>query len=225
MSRLYIKDLENILKGKVVRYSINTKNKCNSLISLAIVNNEIEESRNLRNKIINLLEYDIDSELKKNNLQNNIILYPENLFFDKYFKIIVSEDSENIECLLSDIGIVAASDTNDLLLKKIELILPYVKKILEVKNNTHIFNNEFYEDLNVLNKDDVVLNISGAGINLPFDIYNEFNEYDLRELLTYFYFNYSDILKNILVNNALELDRYTPEENPQKILKLYKDIK
>ena len=229
MSRLYINDLENIKNGKIVRFELKKTFNNNSLIPLYIVNEQRRETKNLRDIVVEKFKNDVQQEFDKRRgskieTPENIMLYPDELFFKDYLNIIIPTILGNTHCLLSNDGIVtSSSDTNDLN-EKVEIILPYVKKLLKIKKESKVLDNEFFEDLDIVNQDnEKVLYLNGGGVFLPFNDYQELPEYDLQELLLYYYHIEDILLKNILINNDIILDRFKPDITKEKILKLYKD--
>ena len=227
MSKLYINDLEDILKGKIVRYSLEGSAKSNSLVPLSIVNNEITEKRNFRLSILDLFNDDIAKVLEENGYDEKIVYQPEGFFFgkDKMSLDIIGND-KIVHCLVSKDGLMASSYTDKRILEIINLILPIVRKLLEIRKNTNALENDFYEDLSVLNeKKEHVLTMSGGGINLPFYKYDDLDDIEIKKTLEYYYLNYGDILKNILIDNENRLGRFIPDREPEKILKLYKETK
>ena len=230
MSKLYIKDLENIVNGEIKRYSF-TGNISNSFIPLSKIDKERKEVQWIRNQIINEFLKDLHNELdnRKNGIIlpiENIVIYRERLFFENYFLMEISSILGNAHCLFNEEGLVSCSNCTDDLKEKEKLFLPYIKKMFEVKKNSKVLDNEFYEDIPIYNENkEKVLNMHGGGIYLPFNDYDELPKLYLQELLHYYYCNWNNILNNILVSNDSILERFRIDFNKEKVLKLYKGEK
>ena len=222
MSRLYISDLKSILNGKLVRFSLGANNS-NSLISLKTINNARYEFRNTRNAILEDIKNDFNN-LRGNKIENdvNVSVNPVKLFDKDCLDMTIPTILGDTHCLLSSDGIVSSSSVTRDLENKLTVIMPYVKKLFEVRKHSRLLENEFYNDTDIMNLDTRVLTLSGAGIFLPFKDYTEINDYDLQDLLSYYYSNIGKILKNILVNNDELLELYKPDITKEKVLEIYK---
>ena len=229
MSRLYIKDLERIVNGKIERFSLGV-GPASSLVSLDKIDKERKEARGLRDLMIEEFKNDINNELEINRgsrIEPNetISFNPERLFNYDYLDMSIPTILGDTHCLFSDVGIVAStSDMSDLDIK-VKLIMPYVKKLFELKKYTHLLDNDFYNDLNIFDEEERVLVLHGGGVFLPFNDYKDLTEEKLQELLTYYYIHWDKLLKNILVTNNDILNRYKPDITKEKILEIYKGSK
>ncbi len=212
MSKLYINDLSQIANGKITYLNFLEKNKVNSLISLKRVDQIRFETRNVRENLINEFKSDIHKE------GININLYPESLFFKDNLWIII----DDINCILSS-KLISTNNLDPELESKIRKILPYVRKILELRKYTKILENSFYEDIMLYKDKDKALILNGGGIYLPIG-YDELNESEREELLIYYYENYNNILENILIPNDYHLNNLQKDIEKDKVLKLYKGL-
>ena len=225
MSKLYINDLEKIAKGKIERFNFLEDKKIDSLISLKIIDNRLSELRRIRSYIIELFKEDLETRVKGDKVDNkeSIRLNPERLFLNDYLSLSISTSLGYNHCLFSKDTIVSSDSMISELENKIELILPYIKRIYEVFENTTILDNEFYDNIDIYNDNyDKVLNLNGNGAVLPFNDYNDLNDIEKQELLKYYYSNFQPILKNILVPNTEILDPFKENITKEKVLKLYK---
>ena len=228
MSKLYINDLEKIAKGKIERFNFLENKKIDSLISLRIIDNRLSELRRIRSYIIELFKEDMEKRVKgdKINSRESIILNPERLFLNEYLSLIIPTALGDNHCLFSKDTLVASDSMMSELENKAELILPYIKRIYEVAENTNLLDNEFYDNINIYNDNyDNVLNLNGNGVVLPFNDYNDLDDIEKQELLKYYYSNLQAILKNILVPNTEVLDRFKENITKEKALELYKGSK
>lgn len=226
MSKLYINDLEKIKEGKLLKLNFEYPDSSDE-ISLLKINNQIKDYRYIRNCIIKTFQNDIKQEverLKGDRIENdcNIICDHEKLFLSKYLSLTIPTMFGDTACLISENGLASASFETTELLEIIELIMPYIKGLLNVRNKTNILNNEFYSGVNLYNYDgEKVLNINGNGIVLPFDDYNDLTDGELQELLAYYYVNYKNILKNILIPDGNVLNCFRTDVSEPKVLALY----
>ena len=227
MSRLYINDLKSIVNGKIVRFSLGSGNG-SSLVSLKTINDERCEFRNIRYSVIDEFTNEIKEQfntIKGSKIEedvnfqvNPIKLFDEDNNLEIKIKTILGDTTCSID---GDKIIKSTSDTSDLH-EKVAIIMPYVKKLLEVRKYTKLLENEFYQDTDIKDLDIKVLMLSGSGIFLPFKDYTELNDYDLQDLLSYYYSNLTNILKNILVNNDEILELYKPDITKEKAIGIYK---
>ena len=232
MSKLYIKDLERIKNGKIVRYNKNTEENYSSFISLASVRNEIIELRNIRFKLLNKFKNEVNSELDWNrgckiDSSYKMSFIPTKLFLQNYLSLTIPTILGDCECLFDENGLVGTNGeiTRDLI-EKVDIIMPYVKKLFVVKNNSIVLNNEFYKTYPVLDdNNNPVFNINGDGIVLPYKEYEEYRTQMMQEILAYYYQNIEEILKNVLIPNTEILNNYRKDISKEKILKLYKGEK
>lgn len=231
MSKLYIEDLERIKNGKIKRYSIGASSKSNSLVSLKRIDSERHELRSIRENIIEEFKSDVKNRFndimgnKKIN-ELNVSLNPEKIFLKDYLSLVVPTILGDTYCLLDKNGLVSSSSISEDLCYKIEIMLPYIRKILDINKKTNILKNEFFDDINIYNdSNDKVLVLNGGGVFLPFDNYQDISEQDLQDLLMYYYSNLNDILKNILIPNTEELNRFRSDIKFDEAKTLYKGIK
>ena len=228
MSRLSIKDLERIKNGKVVRYNIFTKEKYSSFVMLDRVQQEINEFNRARYALLKEFKNDITEALEWKKGSKIDSTYTVSFDYDKLFSngyLALTIPTGGQICLFDQNGLVGASGeiTRELAVK-CSTIVPYVKRLLSLRDKTNLIGNSFFEDFPVLNsKFEKVLNISGNGIVLPFNDYTELD--NIQDLLSYYYSNQEDILKNIVIPNTKELDNYRLDTNEYKVLKLYKGEK
>ena len=231
MSRLFIKDLERIKNGNLVRFNENTKEKHSSLISLAKLQSELSELRNIRSIILKQFRNDMNTTLDykkgcKISSDYKVSFSSNELFLDDYLSLFIPTLFGDSICLFDKNTLVSSTSSDNELYEKIEVILPYIKKIFNVKENSNVLNNEFYKDYGVFdNFNTKVFNINGNGIIIPFYDYTDFPNKFIQELLTYYSQNSNDILKNILIPNTESLDNYRLNTNKEKVLKLYKGEK
>lgn len=230
MSKLYINDLESIKNGKLVKF--NFGNISNSKeISLQKLDNQIKDLRYIRNYILDTFKNDCKCEFDRLigariEEHKNIEFDPRILFLKDYLCLKVPTMFGDTTCLISDKGIESATFKTLELEKKVKILFPYIKGIFNLKNNTNILNNDFYDDVNIYNsKNEKVLNINGDGVFLPFDDYYDLDKYELQDLLKYYYENWNYILENINVPDEKHLDKYRTDASLQKALALYKGIK
>lgn len=231
MSKLYLNDLEKIKEGqKIVRYSLEGHVYSSSLVSLSKISNEIRELQAIRNFIIKLFEDDTKMVFdnlygSKIHVEEKASLHPQKLFLDEYLSLIIPTILGDSHCLFTEDEMVSSTGFGRDLETKVRLIMPYVKKIFELKKISHLLDNDFYSTLNVVDEnDDTVLKISGDGIVLPFNDYKELLPEDYRNLLMYYYNNWDKILKNVLVPTSYELDKYRLDINKEKALSIYKGL-
>ena len=232
MSKLYIHDLEIIKNGKIVRYNENTKEKYSSFISLGNINNEILELRRIRFTLQKLFRDDVNKELdwmkgSKIDSSYNVSFNPNKMFLKDYLILTIPTILGNSDCLFNNDGLVGVNgEIDSLLLQKCNKIIPYIKKLYNVIEQSKALNNSFYEDYSVVdNTNDKIFNINGDGIVLPFKEYDEFQNPAMQEILIYYYKYYDDILKNVLIPNTQILNNYRRDINIDKALKLYKGEK
>jgi len=226
MSRLYIKDLERIVNGELQRCNFGEKTS-NSLVSLDKINNEIKESRYLRNYIVEEFKNDIKKEFdilrgSRIEREENVELNLEKLFNHDYLEITIPTILGDTLCLLSSNDLIASTSSIGDLDEKLKVIRPYVKKLFDLKKETHILDNEFYQDVNIFDDEERVLVMHGGGILLPFRDYKDLTKENLQDLLSYYYKNWNTILKNILVYNDQILERFKPDITKEKALGIYK---
>ena len=229
MSKLYIKDLERIKNGKIVRYNENTKEKYSSFISLANLSNEISELRKLRFDILQTFKEEVNKELDwlkgcRIDDSYNISFNPCNLFLKDYLLISIPTILGQSDCLFNKEKLVGANGeiSRDLIVKS-QRIIPYVKKLYNIKEQSKLLDNNFYESYPVFDSNnEKVFNINGDGITLPFKEYPEFDDSTMQDILGYYYNNYFEILKNVLIPNTELLNTYRRDINREKVLKLYK---
>ena len=230
MSKLYIKDLERIKNGKLVRLNMNTKEKYSSLVSLSTVQNELSEFKNIRFDVLRKFQKDIDDELdwkKGSKIEYNRVSFsPTSLFVKDYLALYIANALGDSLCLFDKDKMVSSSGFSYELEEKCEIIQPFIKKLFNVKENSNVLDNSFYETYPIYDNDNSkVLNISGDGIVLPFYEYSDFDNKEVQELLGYYYSNYNDIIKKILIPNTDSLNNYKTNDNKEKVLKLYKGVK
>ena len=226
MSRLSIKDLERIKNDKVVRYNLFTKEKYSSFIMLDRVQHEINEFNRTRyallkefkNDMIEALEWKKGSKIDST---YTVSFDYNKLFLNGYLALKIGDQI----CLFDQNGLVGSSgEISEELAVKCSTIIPYVKQLLSLRDKTNLIGNSFYENFPVFNsKFEKVLNISGNGIVLPFNDYTELD--NIQDLLSYYYSNQEEILRNIVIPNTKELDNYRLDTNQDKVLKLYKGEK
>ena len=231
MSKLYIKDLERIKNGKIARFQIEGDEEYNRELSLARLEQEKTELRRIRHIILANFQLDTTKELEKNKIdapgpREYVTYNSQKLFLKDYLSLTIPTILGNTECLFSDTKLVSStSDTNDLE-KKVEIIFPYIEKLFKIKKSTNILDNEFYEDVNIIDNDkDKVLVSRGDGIYLPFEDYDNLDKEELKNMLFYYYPNQLEILKNILVTDSKALNRYRKNTDKEKALNIYKGIK
>lgn len=230
MSRLYLNDLESIKNGRMQRYSLYGDMKSISLVSLSKIDYEREEFQRIRNFIIKMFQEDTKEEFdrlynSKIHTEEKVDLNHEKLFLDDYLSVTIPTILGDSHCLLDENGMVSSTGFGSDLEKKVKLIMPYVKRLFELKKQSHVLDNEFYSKLDILNTGlDKVLYLYGGGILLPFNDYKELSSEELQKLLVYYYQNYNEILKNILVPNGESLNKYRLDINKEKALSIYKGL-
>lgn len=229
MSKLYINDLERIKNGKLVKYNFGYLTN-NNIIKLRKLDLQINDLRYIRNYILATFKKDVSSKLNdridsKIVEKNNIEFDPRMLFLSKYLLLTINTTMGDTTCLVSDKGVESATFESNELEEKVELLLPYIKGILNLRSKSNVLDNEFYNDVGIYNKNfEKVLNLSGDGIVLPFKNYNELTEEELQELLHYYYSNWHNILENIEVDDIDILKVYRTNVSKQKALAIYKGI-
>ena len=230
MSKLTIKDLERIKNGKLVRYNLFTKEPYKSFVVLDKIQKEINEFNNIRFDLLREFRNDLNNSLDnlrgcKIDSSYRVELDFNKLFLNKYLVLTIPTIFGDNMCLFDENGFVSSNgEITKELKSKINVLLPYIKKIFKIKENSNIINNSFYNDYSVLNnKSEKILNINGNGITLPFNDYTELD--DIQSILAYYYTNREDILKNIIIPNTDSLNNYRLDTNKEKVLKLYKGEK
>ncbi len=230
MSKLYINDLERIKNSKLVKF--NFGNISNSKeISLQKLDNQIKDLRYIRNHILNTFKKDCKNEFDRLigariEEHKNVDFDHRILFLKDYLCLKVPTMFGDTTCLISDKGIESATFETLELEKKVKLLFPYIKGILNLKENSNVLNNEFYDDVNIYNDEkEKVLNINGDGVFLPFDDYYDLDDYELQDLLKYYYENWNNILEKINVPDEDNLNVYRTNVSLQKALALYKGTK
>ena len=231
MSKLNIKDLESIKNGKLTRFNLNEKENYEREITLTRLNNQIQDLRTIRTYILENFKNDVKNEFDKligSRIEEhkNIEFDPRMLFLPKYLFIKIPTMFGKTECLVSENGIESTSFDTVELNKKVKLILPYIKGILNVKNNSNILDNAFYEYLNIYNEtEEKVLVVNGDGIVLPFREYQNLDISEYEDLLNYYYTNWNKILQNSIIPDSDSLDKFRTNVSSQKALALYKGLK
>ena len=128
-------------------------------------------------------------------------------------------------CLISNRGIENASFNTKEIEKKVDLIFPYIKGILKLKEKSNVLDNEFYNDVNIYNSDiEKVLVLNGDGIVLPFRDYYDLDDNELQKLRGYYYNNWNSILNNINITDESLLNTYRTDVSKQKALAIYKGL-
>ena len=229
MSKLYIKDLERIKNGNLVNFNYQESNYFSKKITLAKLNEQIKDLRHIRYYILDMFKKDIEEKLDRvKGLRiekaKEVNFNYRNPFSSKYLFLNVATMFGDTSCLVSENKIESASFKTSELEEIISYIFPYIKGIFNVRNNTNVLNNEFYNSLKLYNDKNNVLNINGDGILLPFDDY-KISEEDLQELLKYYYINYNSIIKNIFIPDDNHLDKFRTNASKQKVLHLYNEGK
>lgn len=229
MSKLLIKDLERIKNGKLVRYNLYTLEPYSSFIILDKVQKEINEFNSIRYNLLKQFKNDMNNSLDilkgcRIDSTYQVEIDFNKLFLKDYLTITIPTILGDSICLFNEFGFVKSNgEVTEDLIKKIDVITPYIKQLYKVKKQSNIINNAFYEDYPVLNsKKEKVLNINGNGITLPFNDYKDIN--NLQDILSYYYCNHEAILKNIIIPNTPTLNNYRLDINSEKVLKLYKGV-
>ena len=221
-------ELKDISKRKItgiIRSSNNYKEETN----LLKLSKEIEKTRKLRNKIISSFEKDILDAINNikygylKNISYPIILDYKKLFIDDLLSIkVFTKDEVYMNCLFSENRVKGNSNFE---VERIYAeINPYIRRIFEISKESNLLNNSFYDNLEVLlfNKYLKKLIINGDGIKLPIDDFYNLDSYDKNNLLRFYYDNLKKILKNIQVQEVLELENYRSNITKQKVLGLYR---
>lgn len=230
MSKLYINDLEKIKNGKLLRLNFKENKISDEEINLTRVNNWIKDLRYIRNYILDNFKQDAFNELKKFN--NKTIGEEENIDFDHRMLFLNNNLFLNIPTILGDTstlvsknGIVSASLITSELENKVEKLMPYIKNLLKLNEESNVLDNSFYQDLRLFNAlEEANLVINGDGIFLPFRDYEMTND-KLQELLSYYYTNSKILFDNIKVPNSKLLEQYRTNTSKQKALAIYKGTK
>ena len=228
MSRLYINDLESIKNGKLVKYNFGYKDNSKE-INLHKLNEQIKDLRYIRNYILEKFKNDVKNEFdniigSRIDEHKNIDFDPKMLFLSKYLFLTIPTMFGDTTCLVSEHGIENASFNTPELEKKLNLIFPYIRGILHLKEKSNVLDNRFYNDIYIYDSNsNKVLVLNGDGIFLPFRNYFDLDE-NLPELLFYYYQNLDSILENINVPDGEILDVYRTNVSKQKALAIYKGI-
>ena len=230
MSRLIIKDLERIKNGKVVKYNLLTTEKYSSLVSLDRVQKQINEFNKVRFHLLKQFRDDMIDALEwkkgcKIDSTYSVSFDRNRLFSNGYLVLTIPTMLGNSTCLFDKNGLVGAEgEITRELINKANIITPYVKKILNLKDKSNVVSNAFYEDYPVLNnKYEKVFNINGNGVTLPFHDYTELD--NVQDILNYYYCNQEEILQNVIIPNTRDLEKYKLDTYRDKVLKLYKGEK
>ena len=226
MSKFYMKDLERIKNGKEIEldygYSCSDKS-----ISLAKLDEQIKDLRSIRYYILETFKNDTREAFDRRKgckieSEKKVEFDPQKLFFSKYLDITIPTMFGDTRCLVSDIGLDSATFKTSEVEEDINLILPYIKGIINVNQKTNVLNDYFYNGIALFNKDYTkVLKVNGDGILLPFDGYLCLSREELQELLRYYYINYEQILKNIYIPDSSILNIFRTNASKQKVLALY----
>ncbi|MBQ8892171.1 MAG: hypothetical protein IJ068_04890 [Bacilli bacterium] len=228
MSKFYIEDLESIKNGNDVK--LNFGYRTNDLeINLFKLHKQIEDLRRIRYLILEQFKSDVAEEFErvrgsKIDTIKKIEFDPRNLFFSKYLDCTIPTMFGDTRCIVSEDGLNSASFETSEIENDISLILPYIRGILNVKNKTNVLNNEFYNGIELFNEiKEKVLNVNGDGILLPFNDYDDLTEEEKQELLSYYYSNYNQILKNMFISDSSILNMFRTNASTQKVLALYRE--
>ena len=230
MSKLVVKDLERIKNGKLVRYNLLIKEPFTSFVVLDKVQNEIMEFNSTRFQLLkefrDNMNYDL--EWKKGSKIDStywVSFVPTKLFLNDYLTLKIPTALGESFYLFDKNGLVLSKERITKELKeKSNVIMPYISKLLNVKENSNILDNAFYEDYPIFNsKYEKVLNINGNGITLPFEDYTDLD--NCQDILHYYYTYQNEILKNIIIPNTDTLNNYKMNISKEKVLKLYKGEK
>ena len=221
-------ELKDISKRKI-NGVINSANKLEGETNLLKLYKEIEKTRNLRTKIISSFEKDILEIIKSMNysyLKNvpyPVIIDYKKLFIDDLLSLkVFTKDGVYDNFLFSDTEV---QNNNFSEVERIYTeIQPFIKRILDISKESNLLNNSFYDKLEVLLYNEYLhkLIISGDGIRLPINDFYNLNGYDKNNLLRFYYDNLKKILKNIQVQEVLELEKYKSDITKQKVLSLYR---
>ena len=200
---------------------IQSSNKTKEWTNLYKLKKEIDKTKELRNDILNIFQQDSINSIKNINYK-----YLENVPFPLLIDYHSLFDNDKLkiklftkDCLYSDFKV---PDTNNLKEEILNNIDKYVEGLLRVKKETNILDNSFYLELEVLIYNNYIkkLIISGDGIRLANDSYLN---YELKREIIYFYYkNLKKILKNIQVEEVIELEKYRSNITKQKVLEIYR---
>ena len=228
MSKFYVNDLESIKNGKLVRLNFKEKEYGKNELTLLRLNSQIDDLRSIRSCILENFRNDCNmtlDRLKGDKIESNtkIDFDPKLLFLSNYLFLTVPTIMGDINCLLSEKGLENTTFDSDELRNKIDMLLPYIKNLYNVKNNSNVLDNAFYENTKLYNNEyEHVLSINGDGIVLPFKTYFDLDDNEKQDLLAYYYSNWDKILRNIVVNENEILDKYRTNLNKDKVLNYYK---
>ena len=231
MSRLKIQDLEKIKNGKMVRYNELTKENYSSFVSLASIEKQLREVRWIRSLLLKKIYDDMNNQLdfKKGSRIDNtykVSFNPTKLFLKDYLALTIPSILGDNECLFSKEKMVSSTGFTKDLEEKSNILLPFVKKIFEVKENSHLLDNSFYQEYPVLDLDNSkVFSISGNGVLLPFANYLDLENINLQKLLEYYYKNSEEILSQILIPNTHSLENYRKDIEKEKVFEIYKGVR
>ena len=230
MSKLYINDLESIKNGKLVKLNLGYQDYGDE-IKLSKLSNQIKDLRQIRHFILDTFKNEVRDEFERAKgdrieVIRDVQFDSRNPFLSKFMFLKVPTMFGDTNCLVSKDGLESATFKSSEIYEKIELILPYVRGILNVKNRTNVLTEDFYNGIALYNYyDEKVLNVNGDGILLPFNSYDDLNEDELQELLRYYYSNYDEIIKNISIPDVPILNCFRTNASKQKTLALYEEGK
>lgn len=230
-----MQDLKYVINelNKVMIYGregilINKLEEKKGFKTLEEVRSDLEKLKSIREELLNAFRNDSLREINSFKDKNEIKFPRRGIITMNYLDLELFINSRRVSCLLSKNGIESIN-TNDLKIEeKISKMLPFVKSLLDIYNNTDtrsILSNDIYNDLYVLfdspikeliiNNNGVILSDSSLSkLNLTLD--------EKIELIGYYYDNIKSILEKILVKDDIILDNYRTDLSKKKVLTYYK---
>ena len=216
-------DLINMTKTKVEGIAAGTLKS--EYINLYELLKEINESRKIRNNLINKFIVDCNFDIHDLDYLRTVpfplIIPTRELFDNELIKVKLFKRNYRYEdYLFSEDGLVSDNSDKDIN-EIVRKIMPYIKGIFRVVSEDSFLNNSFYDELVItlyskyINK----LIVDGYGIRLGnYNIDNK-NKLELEKI---YYENLKLILENINIVDSLELERYRSSKKKDKILEIYR---
>lgn len=214
--------LQNVLVYRDNGILTNNMGYLDGSLTLANIQDDITNKRMIRYEILKKFYEDLTSKFMSKKITNfKIYIDPKKIWNGTYlnFKLVI--DDKMFTPLISNSSILIDYDDNDIL----KIILPYIKGLITLNEETSLLNNDFYESLlvNLVGGKKPIFSISGDGVNLiKYDPQTKNDEYQLKKLFNYYASHQNEILERVDVYDNVALLPYRTDLSKRKALSIYK---
>ena len=191
-------------------------------ITLKKINDEIENKRRLRYEVLKKFYDDTTNKLLSNKITGfKMIIDSRKIFVDDFLNFKLEKNDFVAYPKISATNILENS-YNDSINKCLEIIFPYIKGLYQVKKESNLLDNSFYDLLYVklMGCFKQIFTISGDGVNIVKN--PELNKNEYEELNRFLETYKTKILNNIKIFDNEALEPYRTDLTKRKVLSIYK---